>query len=158
MKHEAILVPYDGSEGAKNAVKYAVRILEDAPEAKIIAFTSIAGARDIERLMGTGIEGTGFIDDGVRTHFEKARAKSYNNAIETMKADIGELVGDAIDSFEFKAEFWPSPVEGIIEASKQYGVDAIYMGCRGVSAIAGMLGSVSFGVIRSAEVPVTIVK
>lgn len=158
MKHDAILVPYDGSEGAKNAVLYAVKILEDAPEAKIIAFTSLAGARDIERLMGTGREGTGFVDEGVRTHFEKARAKAYDNAITTMKEDIGELVGDAISSFEFQAAYCPSPVEGIIEASKEYGVDAIYMGCRGVSAIAGMLGSVSFGVIRSADVPVTIVK
>ena len=59
MKHDKILVPYDGSEGAKNAVRYAVRILEDAPEAKIIVFTSLAGAKDIEKLMGTGREGTG---------------------------------------------------------------------------------------------------
>ena len=158
MQHDKILVPYDGSEGAKNALKYAVKILEDAPEAKIILFTSLAGARDIEKLLGTGREGTGFVEDNVRDHFEKTRAKSMNGALESMKADIEELAPEAKDSFECKVEFNPSPVQGIIEAAEQYGVDAIYMGCRGVSAIAGMLGSVSFGVIRSASVPVTVVK
>jgi nucleotide-binding universal stress UspA family protein len=158
MKHDKILVPYDGSEGAKNAMKYAVRILEDAPDAKIILFTSLAGAKDIDKLVGTGREGTGFVEDSVREHFEKARAKSTNGALESMKADVEELAPDAKDSFECVVEFNPSPVQGIIEAADKYGVDAIYMGCRGVSAIAGMLGSVSFGVIRSANVPVTVVK
>ena len=158
MQHEKILVPYDGSEGAKNAVKYAVRILEDAPKAKIVLFTSLAGSKDVEKLMGTGREGTGFIDEGVRSHFENARAKSVNAALESMKAEAEEIAPDAKESFEFKVEFSPSPVQGILEAADEEGVDAIYMGCRGVSAIAGMLGSVSFGVIRSAQVPVTVVK
>ena len=158
MKHDKILVPYDGSEGSKNAVRYAVRILEDAPEAKIIVFTSLAGAKDIEKLMGTGREGTGFVEDSVRDHFEKVRAKSTNGALESMKADVAAIAPDALESFEYVVEFNPSPVQGIIEAAETFGVDAIYMGCRGVSAIAGMLGSVSFGVIRSAAVPVTVVK
>ena len=158
MQHDKILVPYDGSEGAKNAVKYAVKILEDAPDATIILYTSLAGAKDVEKLMGTGREGTGFIDDGTRAHFEKARAKSHDKTLENMKADVHELVPEAEGSFEFEAEFNPSPVKGIIDAAERHGADAIYMGCRGVSAIAGMLGSVSFGVIRSANVPVTVVK
>ena len=158
MKHDKILVPYDGSEGARNAVLYAVKILEDAPEATILLYTSLAGAKDVEKLMGTGREGTGFIDDGTRSHFEKARAKSHDKALENMKADLHELAPQAEKSFEFEVEFNPSPVQGIVEAAERHGVDAIYMGCRGVSAIAGMLGSVSFGVIRSASVPVTVIK
>ena len=158
MKHDKILVPYDGSEGAKNAVKYAVKILEDSPEAKIVMFTSLAGAKDVERLLGTGLEGTGFIDDGVRAQFKKARAKSTKGALDSMKAQVEAIAPEAKESFEYAVEFCPSPVQGILEAADEFGVDAIYMGCRGKSAIAGMLGSVSFGVIRSATVPVTIVK
>lgn len=158
MKYDKILVPYDGSEGAKNAVKYAVKNLEDSPDTKIILYTSMAGAKDVERLMGTGREGTGFIDEATRTHFEKARAKSHEKCIEGMKADAQELVPEAMGSLVFEAEFNPSPVQGIIDAAESFGVDAIYMGSRGVSAIAGMLGSVSFGVIRSADLPVTVVK
>jgi len=158
MKHDKILVPYDGSENAKNAIRYAVRILEDSPDAKIILFTSLAGARDIERLMGTGREGTGFIDSGTREHFEKVRAKSYDRAIETMKQAVADIAPECETSFEYNAEFAPSPVKSILDAAEEFGVDAIYMGCRGASAIAGMLGSVSFGVIRSARVPVTVVK
>lgn len=158
MQHDKILVPYDGSESAKNAVKYAVRILEDAPEAKIILFTSLAGARDVERLMGTGLQGTGFIDPNMRDHYEKLRAKTYNKAIDNMKNAIKEIAPEAEASFEYVAEFAPSPVKSILDAADQFGVDSIYMGCRGASAIAGVLGSVSFGVIRSATVPVTVVK
>ena len=158
MHHEKILVPYDGSESAKNAIRYAVRILEDAPDAKIILFTSLAGARDIERLMGTGREGTGFIDPNTREHFEKVRGKSYNAAIEHMKNAVQSIAPQVEQNFEYNAEFAPSPVKSILDAAEEFGVDAIYMGCRGASAIAGMLGSVSFGVIRSAKVPVTIVK
>ena len=158
MKHDKILVPYDGSEGSKNAVVYAVKILEDAPDAKLILFTSLAGAKDIEHLLGTGREGTGFVDDSVRSHFERTRVKSHDRAINAMKEAVAEIAPEAEGSFEYAAEFGPSPVEGIISAAKNFGVDAIYMGCRGKSAIAGMLGSVSFGVIRSADVPVTIVK
>ena len=158
MKHDKILVPYDGSEGAKNAVRYAVRILEDSPDAKIVLFTSLAGARDIERLMGTGREGTGFIDPNTREHFEKVRSKSYNAAIENMKSFVAKAAPEVEGNFEYIAEFAPSPVKSILDAAEDFGVDAIYMGCRGASAIAGMLGSVSFGVIRSATVPVTVVK
>jgi nucleotide-binding universal stress UspA family protein len=158
MKHEKILVPYDGSLNAKHAIRYAVRILEDAPEAKIIVFTSLAGARDIERLMGTGREGTGFIDPASREHFEKVRAKSYQAAIQDMKEAVADIAGDKEGNFEYFAEFAPSPVKSILDAAEEFGVDAIYMGCRGVSAMAGLLGSVSFGVIRSATVPVTVVK
>lgn len=158
MKHDKILVPYDGSVNARHAIRYAARILEDAPEAKIILFTSLAGAKDIERLLGTGREGTGFIDPASREHFEKVRAKSYQNAIEEQKAAVAEVAPEVEDHFEYIAEFAPSPVKSILDAAEDFGVDAIYMGCRGVSAMAGLLGSVSFGVIRSATVPVTVVK
>lgn len=158
MKHDKILIPYDGSESAKNAVKYAMRILEDAPEAKLIAYASLAGPSNLEKLMGTGREGTGFIDDNTRGHYEKVRAKAYNRAMERMEAEIKELSGGNTDPFEYVVEFHSTPVRGILGAADKFGVDAIYMGTRGVSAIAGVLGSVSFGVIRSATVPVTVVK
>ena len=36
--------------------------------------------------------------------------------------------------------------------------DLIVMGCRGLNAVLGMMGSVSYAVLRSAECPVFIVK
>ena len=75
-----------------------------------------------------------------------------------MKEAIKELAPEVEANFEYVAEFSPSPVKNILEAAEKFGVDSIYMGCRGASAIAGVLGSVSFGVIRSANVPVTVVK
>ena len=49
-------------------------------------------------------------------------------------------------------------IDTIVDASKYYNCDIIVMGSRGLGAIRGMLGSVSFGVLRNAELPVLIVK
>ena len=158
MQFDKVLIAYDGSEGAKNAVKYALKIIEDAPEVKLIAYASLVGPSNLEKLLGTGREGTGFVDDNTRTHYEEVRSKTYNAAMERLQEQIAEIAGDQIGSFECIVEFHSSPVRGILQAAEKFEVDSIIMGCRGVSAIAGILGSVSFGVIRSAEIPVTVVK
>lgn len=63
---------------------------------------------------------------------------------------VAQVVTDAIIS--------ASPVEGIAEYVERQGIDLVVMGRRGLGALRGMLGSVSFGVLRSVEVPVLTVK
>ena len=52
----------------------------------------------------------------------------------------------------------PSPVDGINDFAKEHGCDLIVMGSRGLGVLRGMLGSVSYGVLRSAEIPVLVAK
>ena len=52
----------------------------------------------------------------------------------------------------------PSPVDGINDFAKEHGCDLIVMGSRGLDVLRGMLGSVSYGVLRSAEIPVLVAK
>ena len=50
------------------------------------------------------------------------------------------------------------PRKAIIDYAEHNGVDLIVMGCRGLNAVAGMLGSVSYAVLRNASCPVLIEK
>ena len=61
-----------------------------------------------------------------------------------------QIVADAVIS--------SSPVEGIADYVKSHDIDLVVMGRRGLGALRGMIGSVSFGVLRSVDVPVLTVK
>ena len=50
------------------------------------------------------------------------------------------------------------PSKAILDYAEEHKVDLIVMGCRGLNAVAGMLGSVSYAVLRNAECPVLIEK
>ena len=52
----------------------------------------------------------------------------------------------------------PSAVDGIIDYASDHSCDLIVMGRRGLGAIRGLLGSVSYGVIRATTTPVLTVK
>ena len=76
--------------------------------------------------------------------------------------DIQEVVNQSIDDAQCKvvadAVISNSPVEGIADYVKSHDIDLVVMGRRGLGALRGMIGSVSFGVLRSVEVPVLTVK
>ena len=48
------------------------------------------------------------------------------------------------------------PSKAILEYAHTHHIDLIVMGSRGLSAVAGVLGSVSYAVLRNAECPVMI--
>ena len=50
------------------------------------------------------------------------------------------------------------PGEQIVAYADEHACDLIVMGSRGLGVLRGMLGSVSYGVLRSADVPVLIAK
>jgi nucleotide-binding universal stress UspA family protein len=158
MKYEKILVPYDGSENAKHAVEYAADMLTRYPDAKIIAFASLAGPHDINNLLG-GTAGTVEFGAGkeVTEHYKKMRQENYDRNMARLQEEVGAIVADK-DAVEYHLDYSVSPIKGILAAIKAYEADIVIMGCRGTSAIAGVLGSVTFGVIRSADIPVTVVK
>ena len=74
-----------------------------------------------------------------------------------------ESIGDALDDIDtskiqIEAVAHPSPVHGIIDYADEHDCDIIVMGRRGLGAVRGLLGSVSYGVLRSIDIPVMTVK
>ena len=69
---------------------------------------------------------------------------------------LGDSVHDERITVEAVAD--TSPAEAIAKYAATHGADLIVMGRRGLGALRGMLGSVSYGVLHSAEMPVLTVK
>ena len=77
-----------------------------------------------------------------------------------MKKEVLDSLGDSIhdERITVEAVADTSPAEAIAKYAATHGADLIVMGRRGLVALRGMLGSVSYGVLHSAEMPVLTVK
>ena len=152
-----VMVPYDESEHAMSALHIALGMVGDDPAAEVhVVMIVAAGAIPTPSLMG------GAFDDP----FDNGTMMDYDNmmgaVIQRMRSDMERVVEDARDGAQCKitvtARLATSPVEGIAEYVADNSVDLVVMGRRGLGALRGMLGSVSFGVLRSVDVPVLTVK
>ena len=76
------------------------------------------------------------------------------NVEEDLAADV-EGLGDRL---QIAAVAATAPADALARYAEKNDVDLIVMGRRGLGAIRGMLGSVSFGVLRATEIPVLTVK
>lgn len=158
MLYKKILVPFDHSEHAHRALELAGKMVADDPSAEIVVFRSIAGAKDVAAVVGRGKEGTGYVDEGTVDRYQELRDKQQAQALEDLKKDAEPVAKDIKNPITYEVKFFPTAVQGTLAAIDETGADAVVMGCRGMNAVAGMLGSVSYGVVRSAKVPVTVVK
>ena len=153
-----ILVPYDESDHARSALHVALGMAGAYPEAKVHVVTVIpAGALPTPSLIG---------DDALNPSYALGDPYTYDKIVESMlhrartnaESAIKGAKDDAVCQVVADAVVASSPVEGIAEYVEQHGIDLVVMGRRGLGALRGMLGSVSFGVLRSVSVPVLTVK
>lgn len=157
MHFKNILVPYDESDHALSALHTALALAGPYPEARVHVITVIpAGALPGPTLMG----------EGIGTAYALSNPASYEELMDSVvgraRAEVDEAVRRSLDDARCQvvtdAIISASPVEGISEYVERQGIDLVVMGRRGLGALRGMLGSVSFGVLRSVEVPVLTVK
>ena len=153
-----IVVAFDGSSHAKAAVKKAVEIsqLEENSKITIILISSNHNAQLAESLNMSGFDPEQFqlsTEDIVAIH-DKAIAE------ETDKLDraVSSLVAPVRDKVSLQIVPGNNPSVQIVETARKLGADVIVMGSRGLGAVRGMLGSVSFAVMRESEIPVLVVK
>ena len=90
--------------------------------------------------------------------YKKLVEAALDREKDDMKQAIGGLLDGMLNDVDIAAVNAPSPVDGINDFAKEHGCDLIVMGSRGLGVLRGMLGSVSYGVLRSADVPVLIAK
>ena len=135
----ALLVPYDGSEPAQQAVEYAVETWGDQ---------RIVLLRVIEFADGTLEAGVDLIKERLKESREEGAAELTDELLETLadvEYDVETVVGKPAREIVGYAE--ANDIEGIIIGSH---------GRTGASRV--LLGSVAQTVVRRAPVPVTVVR
>ncbi|OUN88808.1 MULTISPECIES: universal stress protein [Enorma] len=152
-----ILVPYDESDHALSALHTALAMVGDEPDAKVHVVTIIPAR---------ALPGVPFTGDGFDVSPTVVNPESYDQLMDVLvsrtRTDLQQVVKESLDGARCKvsvdAVIDASPVEGIANYVENNNIDLVVMGRRGVGALRGMLGSVSYGVLRSVDVPILTVK
>jgi nucleotide-binding universal stress UspA family protein len=160
-----ILVPFDGSDHSRRALDIAcnfynasvccgettkihvVKIVEP-PENVLIRYDDSSGFG----MAGMAMSQNDFI---------AWRQSKLDEDLVTLQNELSEIGDvDAISDGNLTVEVVPetSFAESITEAAAERDCDVIIMGSRGLGALRGVLGSVSYGVLRASKIPVLITK
>lgn len=152
-----VLVPYDESEHALSALHIAFGMVGEDPEATVHVVTIMASGP----LAAPTLRGDAF-DEKDNLSEELESDGIMGPALHRMRDELQRAVDGARDGavcdVVTSAALSGSPVEGIAEYVDNHNIDLVIMGRRGLGALRGMLGSVSYGVLRSVDVPVLTVK
>lgn len=156
MSYHNILVPYDKSQSAKNALEEALGLSSGSEGSKVTVLnvTDIPNFNDATFEVAARMSGITNLETVETERLEKNYVAAVMSDIETDTADI---TAGRHDRLEF-AVAHGKPSRAIVSYANDKDCDLIVMGCRGLSAVSGMLGSVSYAVLRGAECPVMVVK
>jgi nucleotide-binding universal stress UspA family protein len=157
MKYKNILVPFDGSDHARDALKAAEDLVAGVEGAHITILNVIASS-DINPTFGTD---NPFWSSADLMGYDEY--KDYmKRVIDSAKSGLEDSVHDDLERLGDKASVdviaYPGAARGIAEYVGDHDIDLIVMGRRGLGALRGMLGSVSYGVLGSVDVPVLTIK
>lgn len=157
MKYQNILVPYDGSEHSKSAFCAACDLARGSETAMVhvVNVVPMTLTPDIALTSPETGAASSFVDSAYADAFDQALVNIQNEMEEDLKNFLDGLPETQV---EYEAIAYPSPVNGIADYAKDNECDLIVMGRRGLGAIRGMLGSVSYGILRSIDIPVLTVK
>ena len=158
MSFKNILVPYDNSEHAKNALKEAIDLAKNIEGSSVHVVEVAAPPQD---LVYSSINQTGFgmgVSVASQGDFAQVVEQRNEESDRKLQENITSLVEDYEGELTAEVVFGIYTIETIIDAAKHYDCDLIVMGSRGLGAIRGAIGSVSYGILRSDDIPVLVVK
>ena len=84
--------------------------------------------------------------------------KTINEETEKVQKGIGDTFADMESQVSIDVVPGYTPAADLLGFAKKIDADLIVMGSRGLGAIRGVLGSVSYAVLRESEIPVLVVK
>lgn len=144
MDFKNIMVPFDGSEHAINAVDTALQLAKHIEGAKVHVVNIIPA---------------GNLESNVSDYdiYHETMDKMVSIEKKNLTVQLSDLFDDnpLIEPDAFTAF---SPVDGIERFAQSHKIDLIIMGRRGLGGLRGMLGSVSYGVLHAVDIPVMTVK
>lgn len=138
--YETILVPTDGSSDARNGAEHGVE-LAAALGATVHALYVIEE--------GSNPWNPTSIDD------QLDRAREYG---EELTSEVAELAAEAGVDCVTDTKVGPNVAEEINEYVEEEGIDAIVIGSGFRGSMGGILGSTTDKVLRTARVPVTVLR
>jgi len=138
-----VLVPIDGSESSLHALKAALAMIGNHPEAalRVVTVQPPIASGNVKRFISAEI---------LNEYYEEEGEKALQGARELLSGasvpvTFGVLVGPV--------------AETIVEHAKEQGCTHVVMGTRGLGRVTGLvLGSVATKVISLIDIPVTLVK
>lgn len=157
MIYKNVLVPFDKSTHAIHALQRALQLIADDPEATLTVLYVTEGNAanaDVTFAAAARMAGVQAVDNGPATALEKSARDHKRDEIEK---EVEPLVKDAPNHIQYKVATG-RPHHAILNYAYDHDCDLIVMGCRGLNALQGMMGSVSYAVVRAAAVPVFVVK
>ena len=159
MKFSNILVPFDKSEHAVRALGIAKGLAEEDPAIQL----HVVGIVSLSEIPPTlGLDASPYQSVPPLTVDPDLYRQLADAALAREKEDMDKAIGTLLDGLpnpvRVLAANAPSVVDGINDYAHDHGCDLIVMGSRGLGVLRGMLGSVSYGVLRSSDVPVLIAK
>lgn len=159
MLYKKILVPFDGSEPAKNALTVAKKMIADDAEA-VLCVLSVVPANAIAAELespANPVAGTPLLFPDVDS-YERVITNAKARAEERLREDVGDALDDVCFDVRFCVSIAGKAAEGIVDFAEEENAEIIVMGRRGLGALRGMLGSVSYAVLHEADIPVLTVK
>lgn len=156
MEYTNILVAYDESDSAKNAVKTALRMIEDDPTANL-SVINVSAPREIDDESFNFAAARAGVKELNSQDYVKIRREYMAADLDKLKEAISELA-KGYENHVTCHVGQGKPAKAITDYAEKHDCDLIIMGCRGLNAVRGMLGSVSYAVLRSSKAPVLIVK
>lgn len=138
-----ILLPFDGSAMALEAVRFVIRMAADGLDASVVLANVQEPASLYELMVAHDPE-----------VIEQASAAAGTNTLQAARVLL-DAAGLAYEQEVASGD----PAHTLVDILENYGCDLVVMGASGTSALrSALLGSVSNEVLHAAGVPVMIVK
>lgn len=138
-----ILLPVDGSEHSLNAVRYAIRLVQEGLSASFVLLNVQEPTYLYEMVLAPDADVLERVTGAAGSHSLEGAEDLLRQAEITFEREVAS--GD--------------PAHTILETGESYDCDAIILGARGRGVLrSALLGSVSQAVLHGSPVPVTIVR
>lgn len=157
MLYTNITVPYDNSKSSHAALLEAIKIAS-IDNSTILQILHII---DVEQRAADLLEARKGQLEAPKSTSEAVRAL-YDEVVKQANKDLHEHIDDVLEGAQNKIAIdlveESFPGDQIVTYAKEHNSDLIVMGSRGLGALRGIIGSVSMQVLRTAPMPVMIVK
>lgn len=153
---KSILVPFDMSEPSQHALEYATKLLKGVPDARI----TVLFVTPLPEFDNPTFEAASQMA-GVAPISGEKQAELQEKYLENQKKKLVSKVESLNVQTDAKIVYRVAsgrPQDIISEYADSNEYDLITMGSRGLGAIRGALGSVSYAVLRLVDIPVLVVK